>query len=426
MPELILKLGDEVLDKLLFDKDIVSIGRARDNDVVVENLSVSRNHARIRRQSGKYVLTDLNSANGTFVNGVKITKTEIVDNDIIAIGKHKIHFVNKPVSDEALITEALAADRTMVVDRAPLGMLCVTEGKLKGKEFPLTKFETSVGKASTNDVVLSDDWFLSKKQAVIVRRDQRFEIQDLGGFRKTRLNSQPLAETAELRPGDVLEFGNTRCVFQLTSEAELAGPGARVPHEMGLDDSVYSSVSDFRANMDSIAKQAEESRSPTREATPQPVAEPAPPKPAEEEQPIPAAVEQRGGKRRKRDRDRERERERTDFVTESFTADDALKQAMAGIAAEAEALPAEEPEPPLAPEPFELAPEPEAPVAAAEPDLPQPEPAIPPPTPSVGVAAAGAPDDIQLWEAALKNRSPVIRHMAVKMLKKLTGRDYEA
>ena len=254
MPELILKLGDEVVDKLLVDKDIVSVGRARDNDVVVENLSVSRNHARIRRQGGKYILTDLNSANGTFVNGVKVTKTEIVDNDIIAIGKHKILFVNRPMSDEALITDALAADRTMVVDRAPLGMLCVTEGKLKGREFPLTRFETSIGKASSNDIVLSDDWFLSKKQAVIARRDNRFEIRDHGGFRKTRHNGQPLSEAQELKPGDVLEFGNTRCVFQLTSEAELAGPGARVPREMGLDDSVYASLACSRPHEESIAQ----------------------------------------------------------------------------------------------------------------------------------------------------------------------------
>ena len=42
MPELVLKLGDDVLEKFVFDKDIVSIGRARDNDIVIENLSVSR------------------------------------------------------------------------------------------------------------------------------------------------------------------------------------------------------------------------------------------------------------------------------------------------------------------------------------------------------------------------------------------------
>src|SRR5436309_3057222 len=100
MPEIVLKLGDTVLQTIVFDKDIMSVGRSRDNDVVVENLSVSRNHARIRRQNGKYVLTDLNSANGTYVNGVRVSKTEIVDDDVISIGKHRMQFVNKVMSDE--------------------------------------------------------------------------------------------------------------------------------------------------------------------------------------------------------------------------------------------------------------------------------------------------------------------------------------
>jgi pSer/pThr/pTyr-binding forkhead associated (FHA) protein len=217
MPELVLKLGDQVVQRFVVDKDIISIGRSRDNDVMVENLSVSRNHGRIRRQGGKFVLTDLNSANGTFVNGVRVSKTEIVDGDVVSIGKHKIEFVNKPLSDSDVIVEAFGADRTMVIDKAPVGMLCVTEGKLRGKEFSLTKFETTIGKASANDIVIADDWFLSRKQAVISRRGNEFEIKDLGGFRKTRVNGTPLSEPLPLKPGDILEFGNTRCVFQLTA-----------------------------------------------------------------------------------------------------------------------------------------------------------------------------------------------------------------
>src|SRR5688572_25640167 len=106
MPELVLKLGDSVLQNFVFDKDVMSIGRSRDNDIVVENLSVSRNHARIRRQAGKYILTDLNSANGTYVNGVRVSKTEIVNDDVIAIGKHKLHFADEQVDEEKLIADA--------------------------------------------------------------------------------------------------------------------------------------------------------------------------------------------------------------------------------------------------------------------------------------------------------------------------------
>ena len=249
MPEMILKLGDDVIEKYSFDKDIVSIGRARDNDVVVENLSVSRNHARIRRQGGKFILTDLNSANGTMVNGVRVTKTEIVDSDVIFIGKHRIEFINRVEEEDELITQAIGGDRTMIVTVTPVGILSIIDNKMKGQEFHLTKFETTIGKAASNDIVIGDDWFLSKKQAIITRRDNRFEIRDLGGFRKTRVNGATVSDPMELKPGDIIEFGNTRCMFQVGKKQAELPAGARVPEEMGLDDSMDMGYREFHKQM---------------------------------------------------------------------------------------------------------------------------------------------------------------------------------
>ncbi|PKO19933.1 hypothetical protein CVU37_00210 [candidate division BRC1 bacterium HGW-BRC1-1] len=267
MPEMILKLGDEVIEKFSFDKDIVSIGRARDNDVVVENLSVSRNHARIRRQGGKYILTDLNSANGTLVNGVRVTKTEIVDSDVIFVGKHRIEFVNRVEEEEELISQAIGGDRTMIVTVTPVGILSIIDNKMKGQEFHLTKFETTIGKAASNDIIIGDDWFLSKKQAVITRRENRFEIRDLGGFRKTRVNGATVSDPMELRPGDILEFGNTRCMFQIGKKMADLPAGARVPEEMGLDDSIDMGYREFHKQMAD------------RQASPPPLSPPPPPPP---------------------------------------------------------------------------------------------------------------------------------------------------
>lgn len=238
MPELVLRLGDNVLQNYAFDKDVMSIGRSRDNDVVVENLSVSRNHARIRRQNGKYILTDLNSANGTFVNGVRVSKTEIVHGDLVSVGKHKLQFCDAPVDDALPLAGNSTAASTVIVERTTVPVLCISEGKLKGQEFPLTKFETSIGKAPSNDIVLGDDWFLAKKQAVFVRRgNAEYELHDMGGFRKTKINSEEVKDSVLLKPGDVIEFGNTRCVFQLASgQSEQVG---RVPHEMALENSIF-------------------------------------------------------------------------------------------------------------------------------------------------------------------------------------------
>lgn len=480
MPELVLKLGDEVLEKFVFDKDIVSIGRARDNDIVIENLSVSRNHARIRRQGGKFVLTDLHSANGTFVNAVRVTKTEIVDGDVLSVGKHRILFRNPVEEEDQIAADALGSDRTMVVDRAPVGMLSVVEGKLKGREYPLTKFDTTIGKASSNDIVIGEDWFLSKKQAIITRRDRHFEIRDLGGFRKTKVNGKPVTDAVELRPGDVVEFGNTRCVFQMGSAHDGVPAGARVPRELGLDDSIYAGSQEFHEHMEALAAGA-------RAAAEQP--EQAGAVPTEEESPATGVA----AAARVVDMEPATSQPATSKQPAVPVLD--LKAILAaegaGIAPD-EPEPAAEPQPAAPPEP-EPEPEPEQPATAAEEPHEEPIPvggrhkkkkdkqrreraaaavqdappaaesspdlvtvsfeaaravleAEQPPAddadaPEAAPAAEPAPDrqsappaeqhgggdvekEIRLWEAALNNNSPVIRKHAARMLKKLTGKDY--
>jgi len=235
MPEIIVKLGDNIVHKYVFDKEIMSVGRARDNDVVIENLSVSRNHARIRKEGERFILTDLNSANGTYVNGVRVTRVEIVHDDVISIGKHKLHFLDQEQSDEEIIGEAFGAERTMLVDRAQGGLLVVTKGKQKDQEFQIAKYETYVGRASDNDVRLHD-WFVSKKHAVIIRQGSNFFIKDLGSWRGTMVNGKNVRD-CELKDTDEIQLGTTVLAFKLEGEALIPQITGRVPQEIGYEES---------------------------------------------------------------------------------------------------------------------------------------------------------------------------------------------
>jgi pSer/pThr/pTyr-binding forkhead associated (FHA) protein len=242
MAEIIVKLGDQVLQTYPIRKDTISIGRARDNEIVVENLSVSRNHARIRREGGKYVVVDLNSANGSFVNGVKITQVELKDNDIISIGKHKLHFVAG--ADEGVAFEAEAEPVEVRAAPAPIvsplpvapkkdskapsfggvapdlrggwGYLLVTRGKQYNVLFRLEAEETSIGRANDNHVRLHD-WFVSKRHAIILRDDEGFLVRDLGSWRGITLNGASVRES-RLRHGDELVFGTTVVRFHIGPE----------------------------------------------------------------------------------------------------------------------------------------------------------------------------------------------------------------
>lgn len=73
--------------EIALDRDTVTIGRALDNEVVLDDEQVSRHHANIRRQGDQFVLTDLASANGTFVNRVRITEPHVLrSGEMIQVG----------------------------------------------------------------------------------------------------------------------------------------------------------------------------------------------------------------------------------------------------------------------------------------------------------------------------------------------------
>ncbi len=97
MLTILLKFNDKILKTIESDKNEIVIGRNAENDIVIENLAVSKQHARIVKQDGTYYVEDLNSTNGTYLNKIRITKNDLNNNDIIIIGKHslEIHFVKK-------------------------------------------------------------------------------------------------------------------------------------------------------------------------------------------------------------------------------------------------------------------------------------------------------------------------------------------
>jgi pSer/pThr/pTyr-binding forkhead associated (FHA) protein len=68
---------------LPIDKDVITIGRKLENDLVIKDFLISRKHAEIRFENGKYHICDLNSTGGTFLNQEKITKSILYSGDII-------------------------------------------------------------------------------------------------------------------------------------------------------------------------------------------------------------------------------------------------------------------------------------------------------------------------------------------------------
>lgn len=98
---LLLQLVDHVVtSKLEFDKDILTVGRNIDNDLVIEDIAVSGLHAQFEREEDpyydghyRYYLNDMGSTNGSFVNGQQVTRLELKNNDTVKIGWNEFKFI---------------------------------------------------------------------------------------------------------------------------------------------------------------------------------------------------------------------------------------------------------------------------------------------------------------------------------------------
>ena len=99
MPKLVLKFKDSVLQEIPLNKSCVTIGRTGENDVVINNLGVSRQHARIIQDNDEYTLEDLGSRNGTILNNEEIKHSKLKDKDEIVIGKHTVVFSVEDAAD---------------------------------------------------------------------------------------------------------------------------------------------------------------------------------------------------------------------------------------------------------------------------------------------------------------------------------------
>jgi pSer/pThr/pTyr-binding forkhead associated (FHA) protein len=106
-----LKFNNAVLKTIETDKEIITIGRNVKNDIQIDNLSVSKQHARIVKHQGNYFIEDMKSTNGTYLNEKKITKQKLTNNDVVTIGKHTLQAIldKKPVesSQQDMINDTM-------------------------------------------------------------------------------------------------------------------------------------------------------------------------------------------------------------------------------------------------------------------------------------------------------------------------------
>jgi predicted component of type VI protein secretion system len=257
MPKLILKFEAAVLKEVTIGPRPVTIGRAPDNDIQIDNLAVSSHHARVFAEESRLVLEDLNSLNGTFVNNQKIQRVNLKQGDQILIGKHHLVIdmggaVEAPALPEAKKVVAPKVEETMVLDtkkrkemlqqamagggatapsapvptsphdktqpvqpatpppRARIASLVVIDGKTDQHEYLLSSKLTVIGKSDMATIKLKG-WFKPKVAAQINKRDDGYFVGPAD--KVPTVNGQPIHGPTKLNEGDMLEVAGVKMNF---------------------------------------------------------------------------------------------------------------------------------------------------------------------------------------------------------------------
>ena len=223
MPKMIVSIDGVVIKEVQLTKDRTTLGRRPYNDIVIDNLAVSGEHAVLQMAADEVFLEDLNSTNGTYVNGKAAKKQLLQNGDTVEVGKYRIKFVNELASDgfektmmvkagsgglapasalpsvfpSALATEPPRADSFHAAIR-------VLSGAAAGREVHLTKVVTTIGKPGV-------------AVAAITRRQRGFVVHHVEGAGNPALNGSPIgAEPIALKNGDLIELAGTQMQFVQT------------------------------------------------------------------------------------------------------------------------------------------------------------------------------------------------------------------
>ncbi len=242
MAKLVISMDGVVTKEVQLTKERTTIGRKPHNDVQVDNLAVSGEHAVIYTIRNDSFIEDLDSTNGTLVNGAPIKKHLLKNNDLVELGKHKLKYmseavgiatpqdfektmvirnpivpkpanvdVSKAMTDTAISkTQILTPQGVKPAENAPeeiakIGAIQVLTGAASGRSLDLVKTLTTIGKQG-------------EQVAVITKRPTGYFITHVEGVNFPLLNGKALDDKPQaLNDHDIIELAGVKMEFFLKS-----------------------------------------------------------------------------------------------------------------------------------------------------------------------------------------------------------------
>ena len=211
MGKLVVSLDNVVIKEFQITKERTTLGRRPYNDIVIDNLAVSGEHAVLTASASDVFIEDLNSTNGTYINGKAVKKQLLSNNDVVEVGKYRIKYL----ADDAEDYEKTMILRPGAFGRAPgtLGApaagpvalgpasIKVLNGGAAGREVVLTKVVTTVGKPGV-------------QVASVTKHPGGYVLSHVEGARRPTVNGQAVGEdSVALKDGDIIDLAGTQMQF---------------------------------------------------------------------------------------------------------------------------------------------------------------------------------------------------------------------
>ena len=213
MPKMVVSVDGVVIKEVPITKERTTLGRRPYNDVVIDNLAVSGEHALVHKIGDDVEIEDLGSTNGTHVNGKTVKRHKLHNGDTIELGRYKIRFIDETpggvdYEKTMLFKPGMALPKVTPHSRpAPLGHaplhadVKVLSGAAAGRQVSLVKVVTTIGKPGV-------------AVASITKRHHGFVLSHVEGDEHPMLNGERIGEDpTHLKDGDKIEIVGPTMLF---------------------------------------------------------------------------------------------------------------------------------------------------------------------------------------------------------------------
>jgi pSer/pThr/pTyr-binding forkhead associated (FHA) protein len=232
-PLISLQFKDKEIDHWVFDRPQFKIGRTPDNDIVIDNLAVSRLHAVLEEEKGNYYVRDCDSLNGTLLNNQKVGRAKLEDGDEVCIGKHNILFRRQGGQAVPAGETIQGFDQTMIINTSvdavqvpqdhphtphrpksknQVNPRLIIKTEYGDRVIELKNGSLTIGSDLASDVVV-EGMFVAKRHAEIIRNEDKVVLRHLRGLRTVSVSGKKVREI-ELKNNDEIKIAKDEFIFQ--------------------------------------------------------------------------------------------------------------------------------------------------------------------------------------------------------------------